>query len=88
MFTRRRIARSWRGGVPLRARAQRPKAVERPAPRRGGIGGVFRDPLDGDPGSPLGVHFDPASAAFWVEPLPYGPPGRIRAFRVFTSPLL
>jgi hypothetical protein len=41
-----------------------------------------------DPGSPLGVHFDPASAAFWVEPLPYGPPGRIRAFRVFTSPLL
>jgi hypothetical protein len=41
-----------------------------------------------DPDSPLGVHFDPGSAAFWVEPLPYGPPGRIRAFRIFTSPLL
>jgi hypothetical protein len=41
-----------------------------------------------DPGSPLGVHFAPASDAFWVEPLPYGPPGRIRAFRLFTSPLL
>jgi hypothetical protein len=41
-----------------------------------------------DPDSPLGLHFDPASVAFWVEPLPYGPPGRIRAFRIFTSPLL
>jgi hypothetical protein len=41
-----------------------------------------------DPGSPLGVNFDPASGAFWVGPLPYGPPGRIRAFRIFTSPLL
>ena len=41
-----------------------------------------------DPGSPLGVHFAPASDGFWVEPLPYGPPGRIRAFRLFTSPLL
>jgi hypothetical protein len=41
-----------------------------------------------DPGSPLDVHFDPASGAFWVGPLPYGPPGRIRAFRIFTSPLL
>jgi hypothetical protein len=41
-----------------------------------------------DPDSPLGIHFDPASTAFWVEPLPYGPPGRIRAFRIFTSPLM
>lgn len=41
-----------------------------------------------DPGSPLGLHFDPVSVAFWVEPLPYGPPGRIRAFRLYTSPML
>jgi hypothetical protein len=41
-----------------------------------------------DPDSPLGLHFDPATDAFWVEPLPYSPPGRIRAFRLFGSPLL
>lgn len=41
-----------------------------------------------DPGNPLSLAFDPAHRSFWVEPLTYGPPGRIRAFRVFTSPLL
>jgi hypothetical protein len=41
-----------------------------------------------DPPSPLSLHFDPAAPGFWVEPLPYGPPGRLRAFRLFTSPLL
>jgi hypothetical protein len=41
-----------------------------------------------DPTSPLGLHFDPASRGFWVEPLPYGPPGRVRAFRIYASPFL
>jgi hypothetical protein len=41
-----------------------------------------------DPTTPLGLHFDPATGGFWVEPLPYSPPGRIRAFRLYTSPLL
>jgi hypothetical protein len=41
-----------------------------------------------DPGTPLAVHFDPASRGFWIEPLPYSPPGRIRAFRLYASPLL
>jgi hypothetical protein len=41
-----------------------------------------------DPTTPLGLHFDPAGGSFWVEPLPYSPPGRVRAFRLFTSPLL
>lgn len=40
-----------------------------------------------DPGGPLSLHFDPATRAFWVEPLAYSPPGRIRAFRLYTSPL-
>lgn len=40
-----------------------------------------------DPGSPLSLHFDPATRGFWVEPLTYSPPGRIRAFRLYTSPL-
>jgi hypothetical protein len=40
-----------------------------------------------DPGTPLALQFDPETRAFWVEPLPYGPPGRVRAFRIYTSPL-
>jgi hypothetical protein len=40
-----------------------------------------------DAGTPLTLQFDPESRAFWVEPLPYGPPGRVRAFRIYTSPL-
>jgi len=41
-----------------------------------------------DPGSPLGIHFDRATRAFWIPPLTYSPPGRIRAFRLYTSALL
>jgi hypothetical protein len=41
-----------------------------------------------DPDNPLGLHFDAASRGFWVEPLPYSPAARIRAFRIYTSPLL
>ncbi len=41
-----------------------------------------------DPVNPLGLHFDPASRGFWVEPLPYSPPGRVRAFRIYASPFL
>ncbi|MGH7322753.1 MAG: hypothetical protein ACRELA_24465 [Candidatus Rokuibacteriota bacterium] len=41
-----------------------------------------------DPGNPLALYFDPATRGFWVEPLPYSPPGRIRAFRIYGSPLL
>ncbi len=41
-----------------------------------------------DPGSPLGLHFEARTGAFWVEALPYSPAGRIRAFRLFASPLL
>ena len=40
-----------------------------------------------DPGTPISVYFDPATSGFWLEPLPYSPPGRIRAFRLYTSPL-
>jgi hypothetical protein len=40
-----------------------------------------------DPGSPLALRFDDASRSFWVAPLTYSPPGRIRAFRLYTSPL-
>jgi hypothetical protein len=39
-----------------------------------------------DPGSPFELYFDPGSQSFWVGPLPYSPPGRIRAFRLYTSP--
>jgi hypothetical protein len=39
-----------------------------------------------DAGHPLSVHFDAASRGFWVGPLTYSPPGRIRAFRLYTSP--
>ena len=41
-----------------------------------------------DPANALGLHFDPASRGFWVEPLPYGPPGKVRAFRIYASPFL
>lgn len=41
-----------------------------------------------DPDKPLGVHFEPESRRFWAGPLPYAPPGRIRVFRLYTSPLL
>ena len=41
-----------------------------------------------DPANPLSLYFDPGTRGFWVEPLPYSPPGRVRAFRLFTSPLL
>jgi hypothetical protein len=41
-----------------------------------------------DPGTPLGIHFDPPTSGFWVGELPYSPPGKIRAFRLFGSPLL
>jgi hypothetical protein len=53
---------------------------------RAGAGGsdfLAYDP--NDPWSPLGLHFDPAERAFYVGPLPYSPPGRIRAFRLYTS---
>jgi hypothetical protein len=40
-----------------------------------------------DPGSPLALHFDEATRSFWVGPLTYSAPGRVRAFRLYTSPL-
>ncbi len=40
-----------------------------------------------DAGSPLALHFDRATRSFWVGPLTYSPAGRIRAFRLYTSPL-
>ena len=40
-----------------------------------------------DPGSPLRLYYDRAARAFWVGPLTYSPPGRVRAFRLYTSPL-
>jgi hypothetical protein len=51
-----------------------------------GIEFIAYDP--NDPGSPLEIHFDRATRAFWVPPLTYGPPGRIRAFRLYTSAFL
>ena len=38
-----------------------------------------------DPGSPMELYFDQATSAFYVAPLPYSPPGRIRVFRLYTS---
>ena len=38
-----------------------------------------------DPESPLSLFFDRATRAFWIAPLTYSPPGRIRAFRLYTS---
>ena len=43
-----------------------------------------------DPNDPHGrfaLFFDPATRGFYVPPLTYSPPGRIRAFRLYTSPL-
>ena len=40
-----------------------------------------------DPGSPLTLYYDAVARAFWVGPLTYSPPGRVRAFRLYTSPL-
>jgi hypothetical protein len=40
-----------------------------------------------DPGSPFTLYYDAAARAFWIGPLTYSPPGRVRAFRVYTSPL-
>jgi hypothetical protein len=40
-----------------------------------------------DPGSPLTLYYDDAARTFWVGPLTYSPPGRVRAFRLYTSPL-
>ena len=33
------------------------------------------------------LYYDDESRAFWVGPLTYNPPGRVRAFRLYTSPL-
>lgn len=54
--------------------------------RSGGVAFLAYDP--NDPDTPLEIHFDPATRAFWVAALPYSPPGRIRVFRLFASPLL
>ena len=38
-----------------------------------------------DPGTPLGIHFDPATFGFWVGESPYSPPGiflRVPALRL------
>jgi hypothetical protein len=40
-----------------------------------------------DPGSPFTLYYDDSARAFWVGPLTYSPPGRVRAFRLYTSPL-
>ena len=40
-----------------------------------------------DPGSPFAIYYDDVSRGFWVGPLNYSPPGRVRAFRLYTSPL-
>lgn len=55
-------------------------------PRAGGVAFLAYDP--NDPDTPLEIHFDPATRAFWVGALPYSPPGRIRVFRLYGSPLL
>lgn len=52
----------------------------------GGVEFLAYDP--NDPANPLSLHFDPATRGFWVGPLPYSPPGRVRAFRLYASPLL
>jgi hypothetical protein len=40
-----------------------------------------------DPGSPFTLYYDRSARAFWVGPLTYSPAGRVRAFRLYTSPL-
>jgi hypothetical protein len=54
--------------------------------RSGGVEFLAYDP--NDPGHPLAIRFDAGTRGFWVGPLPYAPPGPIRAFRLFGSPLL
>jgi hypothetical protein len=54
-------------------------------PSRQGIEFLAYDP--NDPGSPFALFYDEASRGFWVGPLAYSPPGRVRAFRLYTSPL-
>jgi hypothetical protein len=55
------------------------------SPGAGGIEFLAYDP--NDPGTPFELRYDDASRAFWVGPLTYSPPGRVRAFRLYTSPL-
>ena len=40
-----------------------------------------------DPGTPVSLYFDRTTQSFSVPPLTYSPPGRVRAFRLYTSPL-
>jgi hypothetical protein len=54
-------------------------------PTRQGIEFLAYDP--NDPGSPFALYWDGASRGFWVGPLTYSPAGRVRAFRLYTSPL-
>jgi hypothetical protein len=54
-------------------------------PGRQGIEFLAYDP--NDPGSPFALYWDGASRGFWVGPLTYSPAGRVRAFRLYTSPL-
>ncbi len=54
-------------------------------PGAGGIEFLAYDP--NDPGSPFALYYDGASRRFWVGPLTYSPPGPVRAFRLYTSPL-
>ena len=57
--------------------------AHRPAPQ--GTDFLAYDP--NDPGSPFTLYYDGAARAFWVGPLTYSAPGRVRAFRLYTSPL-
>jgi hypothetical protein len=50
-----------------------------------GMDFVAYDP--NDPGTPMTLYYDAGARAFWVGPLTYSPPGRVRAFRLYTSPL-
>lgn len=53
-----------------------------------GVGGVEFLAYDpNDAGTPFPLYYDDATRAFWVGPLTYSPPGRVRAFRLYTSPL-
>ncbi|MGH7359423.1 MAG: hypothetical protein ACREJR_11480, partial [Candidatus Rokuibacteriota bacterium] len=54
-------------------------------PEAEGIEFLAYDP--NDPGTPFPLYYDDASRGFWVGPLTYSPPGRVRAFRLYTSPL-
>jgi hypothetical protein len=54
-------------------------------PAQQGMDFLAYDP--NDPGSPFALYYDGTARAFWVGPLTYSPPGRVRVFRVYTSPL-